>query len=176
VRCDRAIDFDHSDAPLRSTSRHSSILQIALIVKLAPPLALALRADALAGLAPEGWPRLLQLFAMASCRRRHALALVFPAWRSRATGAPAPCAFSASRVGDRLAIAGVASSRRRRSRSRLAPRCPRDRVSPCCSCHGRRHRRLALATAACCAPSSCAAAFRRAQSSMCRAIPQAASR
>ena len=55
-----------------------SILQIALIVELAPPLALALRADALAGLAPEGWPALLQFFAMGVAVAGTALALVFP--------------------------------------------------------------------------------------------------
>jgi len=37
------------------------ILQIALVVKLAPPLAQALRIDALPSLAPEGWPAMLQL-------------------------------------------------------------------------------------------------------------------
>ena len=55
-----------------------SILQVALIVELAPPLALALRANALAGLAPQGWPALLQLFAMGSAVAGTALALVFP--------------------------------------------------------------------------------------------------
>ena len=37
------------------------ILQIALVVKLAPPLAQALRIDALPSLAPEGWLAMLQL-------------------------------------------------------------------------------------------------------------------
>jgi hypothetical protein len=55
-----------------------SILQLALIVQLAPPLALALRTDALAGLAPEGWPALLQVLAMGLAVAGTALALVFP--------------------------------------------------------------------------------------------------
>ena len=64
---------------LRSTYLATlSILQLALIVQLAPPLALALRTDALAGLAPEGWPALLQLFAMGLAVTGTALALVFP--------------------------------------------------------------------------------------------------
>ncbi len=54
-------------------------LQLALIVKLAPPLAQALRVDALAGLAPEGWPALLQLLATGLAVAGAALALVFPA-------------------------------------------------------------------------------------------------
>jgi hypothetical protein len=54
------------------------ILQLALIVRLAPPLALALRTDALAGLAPEGWPALLQVVAMGLAVGGTALALVFP--------------------------------------------------------------------------------------------------
>jgi len=55
-----------------------SILQILLIVELAPPLALALRAHALAGLAPGGWPATLQLFAMALAVAGTAVTLVFP--------------------------------------------------------------------------------------------------
>ena len=55
-----------------------SILQIVLIVELAPPLALALRAHALAGVAPGGWPAMLQLFAMALAVAGTALTLVFP--------------------------------------------------------------------------------------------------
>ena len=55
-----------------------SVLQLALIVELAPPLALGLRANALAGLAPEGWPALLQLFAIGVAVAGTALALVFP--------------------------------------------------------------------------------------------------
>jgi hypothetical protein len=55
-----------------------SILQVALIVELAPSLALAFRANALAGLATEGWPALLQLFAMGVAVGGTALALVFP--------------------------------------------------------------------------------------------------
>lgn len=55
-----------------------AMLQLALIVELAPPLALGLRANALAGLAPEGWPALLQLFAIGLAVAGTALALVFP--------------------------------------------------------------------------------------------------
>jgi hypothetical protein len=54
------------------------ILQLALIVKLAPPLAQALRVDALAGLAPGGWPAMLQLIATGLAVAGAALALVFP--------------------------------------------------------------------------------------------------
>jgi hypothetical protein len=54
------------------------ILQLALVVKVAPPLAQALRVDALAGLAPEGWPALLQLLATGLAVAGAALALVFP--------------------------------------------------------------------------------------------------
>ena len=55
-----------------------TFLQLALIAKLAPPLALALRADVLAGPAPEGWPAMLQLFATGLAVAGTALALVFP--------------------------------------------------------------------------------------------------
>lgn len=55
-----------------------SILQLVLIVELAPPLAIALRAHALAGLAPSGWPAMLQLFAMGLGVAGTALTLVFP--------------------------------------------------------------------------------------------------
>jgi len=55
-----------------------SILQIVLVVELAPPLALALRAHALAGLAPGGWPAMLQLFAIALAVAGSAVTLVFP--------------------------------------------------------------------------------------------------
>ena len=54
------------------------ILQLALIVGLAPPLGQALRADALAGHAPEGWPTMLQVIATGSAAAGAALALVFP--------------------------------------------------------------------------------------------------
>ena len=53
-------------------------LQLALIVKLAPPLAQALRADALPGLAPEGLPALLQFVATGLAVAGAALALAFP--------------------------------------------------------------------------------------------------
>jgi len=54
------------------------VLQLALIVKLAPPLAQALRVDALAGLAPGGWPAMLQLIATGLAVAGAALALAFP--------------------------------------------------------------------------------------------------
>ena len=54
------------------------VLQLALIVKLAPPLAQALRTDALAGLAPDGWPLLLQVLATGFAVAGTTLALVFP--------------------------------------------------------------------------------------------------
>jgi len=53
-------------------------LQLALIVKVAPPVAEALRVDALAGLAPEWWLALLQLLATGLAVGGAALALVFP--------------------------------------------------------------------------------------------------
>ena len=53
-------------------------VQLAIIVKLAPPLAQALRADALAGLAPGGWPAIVQLIATGLAVAGAALALVFP--------------------------------------------------------------------------------------------------
>jgi hypothetical protein len=55
-----------------------SILQLALVIKLAPPLGEALRADALAELAPAGWAAMLQLFATGLAVAGAALALVFP--------------------------------------------------------------------------------------------------
>ena len=54
------------------------ILQLALIVRLAPPLAQALRVDALAGPAPGGWPAMLQLIATGLAVAGAALSLVFP--------------------------------------------------------------------------------------------------
>ena len=53
-------------------------LQLALIVVLAPPLAQALRTDALPGLAPEGLPALLQFVATGLAVAGAALALAFP--------------------------------------------------------------------------------------------------
>ncbi len=53
-------------------------LQLALVVKLAPPLAQALRTDALPGLAPEGLPATLQFVAMGLAVGGAALALAFP--------------------------------------------------------------------------------------------------
>ncbi len=53
-------------------------LQLALIVKVAPPLALALRAEAMTSAAPEGWPALLQLGTTGLAVAGTTLALVFP--------------------------------------------------------------------------------------------------
>jgi hypothetical protein len=53
-------------------------LQLALVVKLAPPLAQALRADALPGLAPEGLPATLQFVATGLAVAGASLALAFP--------------------------------------------------------------------------------------------------
>ena len=53
-------------------------LQMALVARVAPPVAEALRVDALAGLAPDGWLALLQLFATGLAVGGAALALVFP--------------------------------------------------------------------------------------------------
>jgi len=53
-------------------------LQLALVVKLAPPLAQALRADALPGLAPEGLPAMLQFVATGLAVAGASLALAFP--------------------------------------------------------------------------------------------------
>ena len=54
------------------------ILQIALIVELTPPLAHALSVDAAPGMAPGGWPAILQLVATAAGVAGTSLALVFP--------------------------------------------------------------------------------------------------
>ena len=54
------------------------ILQMALIIKLAPPLAHAIRIDTAPGLAPGGWPALLQLVATAAAVAGASLALAFP--------------------------------------------------------------------------------------------------
>ena len=54
------------------------LLQLALVVKFAPPLALALRVDAIPALAPEGWPEMLQFVATSFAVGGAALALAFP--------------------------------------------------------------------------------------------------
>jgi hypothetical protein len=85
-----------------------SVLQIALIVELAPPLALALRAHALAGLAPSGWPAMLQLLAMGLGVLGTALSLVFPGIvlaRHRRAGAMRFLGLPGWAIG--LAIAGL---------------------------------------------------------------------
>ena len=53
-------------------------LQLALMAKLAPPLAQALRIDALSDLAPEGWPAMLQFVETSLAVAGAALALAFP--------------------------------------------------------------------------------------------------
>jgi hypothetical protein len=85
-----------------------SALQLVLIIELAPPLALALRAHALAGLAPSGWPAMLQLFAMGLGVAGTALTLVFPGIvlaRHRRAGAMRFLGLPRWAVG--LAIAGL---------------------------------------------------------------------
>jgi len=54
------------------------LLQLALIAKVAPPLAQSLRLDTAPGLAPGGWPAILQLVATAATIVGAAVALAFP--------------------------------------------------------------------------------------------------
>ena len=54
------------------------VLQLALIGKLAPPLAQALRIDTAPGLAPGGWPAMLQLVATSATIAGASVALAFP--------------------------------------------------------------------------------------------------
>jgi len=54
------------------------ILQLALIVELTPSLAHALRVDTAPGMAPGGWPAMLQLVATGAAVAGTSLALVFP--------------------------------------------------------------------------------------------------
>ena len=54
------------------------VLQLALVVKFAPPLAQALRANAIPALAPDGWPAMLQFVATSLAVAGAALALAFP--------------------------------------------------------------------------------------------------
>ncbi len=54
------------------------VVQLALVVQFATPLAHALRVDTAPGLAPAGWPALLQLVATAAAVAGTSLALVFP--------------------------------------------------------------------------------------------------
>jgi hypothetical protein len=84
------------------------LLQIALVAELAPPLALALRAHVLAGLAPSGWPAMLQFFAIGLGVVGSALALVFPGivlCRHRRAGAMRFLGLPRWAIG--LAIAGL---------------------------------------------------------------------
>jgi len=55
------------------------LLQIALIGWVSPPLAQALRFEASLGLAPNGWPAMLQLLAVAATIVGTSVALAFPA-------------------------------------------------------------------------------------------------
>jgi hypothetical protein len=54
------------------------LLQLALIVKIAPPLAQSLRLDTAPGLAPGGWPATLQLVATAATIVGVSVTLAFP--------------------------------------------------------------------------------------------------
>jgi hypothetical protein len=54
------------------------ILQLALIVELAPPLARAFSVDSAVGMAPAGWPAILQLVATGAAVAGTSLALIFP--------------------------------------------------------------------------------------------------
>lgn len=85
------------------------VLQLALIVKLAPPFAQALQMDALAGHAPEGWPAMLQLIATGLAVAGASLALVFPGValaRHRRAGTHRFLGLPAWAVG--LALSGIA--------------------------------------------------------------------
>lgn len=67
------------------------VLQLALVVELASPLALALRVETAPGLAPAGWPAMLQLVATAVAVAGISLAIVFPGLalsRHRRAGVP----------------------------------------------------------------------------------------
>jgi hypothetical protein len=54
------------------------LLQLALIAKIAPPLAQSLRLDMAPGLAPGGWPAMVQLVATATTIIGASVALAFP--------------------------------------------------------------------------------------------------
>ncbi len=54
------------------------LLQLALVCKLTPPLAQALSVEAAPGLAPGGWPAMLQLVATAAAIFGTSLVLIFP--------------------------------------------------------------------------------------------------
>jgi hypothetical protein len=55
------------------------VLQIALIVYVSPPLARALSLEMAPGLAPEGWPAMLQLVGTAAMIAGTSVAFAFPA-------------------------------------------------------------------------------------------------
>ena len=129
------------------------ILQLALVVKVAPPLAQALRVDALAGLAPGGWPAMLQLIATGLAVAGAALALVFPGValsRHRRSGTHPLSRPAALGRRDRARRHRAARRRRARPRARadLAGRAARDRLSRRATRHHGRpragHRRRAL--------------------------------
>ena len=140
---------------LRSTRLRSlylatlAILQVPLIVRLAAPLALALRADALAGLAPEGWPALLQLLAMGLAVAGTALALVFPGVAlARHTRAGALRFLGLPRWAIALAVAGVVMLGAATSGLAIAPWLPAEfRISLLLVCRPALTGGLALATA-----------------------------
>ena len=54
------------------------VLQLALIVWVSPPLAQALRFESASGLAPGGWPAIMQLLAMAATIVGTSVSLAFP--------------------------------------------------------------------------------------------------
>ena len=54
------------------------LLQLALIVWVSPPLAQALRFESALGLAPGGWPAIMQLLAMAATIVGTSVSLAFP--------------------------------------------------------------------------------------------------
>ena len=76
-----------------------SLLQLALVVKFAPPLAQALRADALPGLAPDGWPAMLQFVATSSPSPARRWPWPFRVSRRRATAVPGRSDSLACRAG-----------------------------------------------------------------------------
>lgn len=86
------------------------ILQLALIVALASPLAHALRVDGAPGMAPGGWPAMLQLVATGAAVVGTSLALIFPgAALSRHRRGGAARFFGLPRWAVTLALVGAAA-------------------------------------------------------------------
>jgi glycine/D-amino acid oxidase-like deaminating enzyme len=86
------------------------ILQLALIAKLAPPLALALSVEIAPGTAPAGWPALAQLVAAGAAIVGAALTLSFPGIvlaRHRRGGLPR--FLGLPRAGVTMAMSGAAA-------------------------------------------------------------------